>query len=264
MKIPVRTVGAALLILWLFLIGFAVSVVYSIKDIQLSIGEMQINVTAQNEVLFSLPMTIFNKGYYSLESFNISTEILSGQGSRITHAVTFIPAIGEGEAVNITEEIELNLTDMLRIYQSFLFNDTELQVSRTVSMSVAEIIPVQVAANSSLPWGAPLCNFRIGKPEIIEYGGVGSTVYSKVVVPMSFENHAFFDFDGLVKVRMYNTANALSGDGETAVAVPQHSSFNGNVELEIVPERVTRTGYFEVFFESSFFSFGPLVIPYEG
>jgi len=47
---------------WIFLIVFLVSAVYSFKDVQFDFGEPQIGLTSDNKILFSLPITIDNKG----------------------------------------------------------------------------------------------------------------------------------------------------------------------------------------------------------
>jgi hypothetical protein len=263
MRLSIRIVGVATSVFWIFLIIFSVSAIYFIKDTQFELGEPQIYVTYDNELMFSIPIKIVNKGYYNLGYFNISTEIFDQEGSEITTGFTFIPLIGKGEVVNATHSMRLNLTDLLQTHQGLLFNDSELLVNQTVSMRAAEVIPIQASSNLSVPWGAPLYNFTLGKPELAAYVQPSSTVSSRVFVPMSFENHASFDVTGTVQVRMYNSTNALTGEGQIAVEAQQHSLYQG--KLELVPTKgATRRGHFEVFFLTPLFSYGPLVIPYDG
>jgi hypothetical protein len=62
---------------------------------------------------------------------------------------------------------------------------------------------------------------------------------------------------------MYNSTNALTGEGQIAVEAQQHSLYKG--KLELAPTKgATRRGHFEVFFSTPLFSYGPLVIPYDG
>ena len=81
MRIPIRIIGTVTTFLWLFLIVFFVSAVYSVKDVSFDLGEPQIETTSDNRILFSLPITIDNKGYYSVGSFNITTEISDKKAS---------------------------------------------------------------------------------------------------------------------------------------------------------------------------------------
>jgi len=86
---------------WIFLIVFLVSAVYSFKDVRFDFGEPQIGLTSDNKILFSLPITIDNKGYYNIGSFNVTTEILDRKGFMITRASTFIPVIEKGGSVPV-------------------------------------------------------------------------------------------------------------------------------------------------------------------
>lgn len=263
MKIPVRVIGIVTLILWVFLIIFAVSAVYSIRDVQFSIGEVEASVNSADEAVFSLPIAVVNKGYYDLECLNFSTRVMNEQGETIVHGCTFIPVVRVKENVDVIQEIRLNLSDLLLRHESLLFNDAELLVNKAVSMVAFKIIPVQASTNGSVFWGAPLYGFRIGEPKFRMPVAPESGSFGKVFVPLSFENHAFFDLGGQVFVRICNSVNVPVGEGEAVIDVPRHSSFYGVVELGIFSEKITRRGYLEVFFKNSLFDYGPLVIPYE-
>lgn len=263
MKIPVRVIGVVTLILWVFLIIFAVSAVYSIRDIHFSIGEVEASVNAADEAVFSLPIAVVNNGYYDLESLNFSTRVMNEQGETIVYGCTFIPVVRVDENVEVIQETRLNLSDLWLRHESLLFNDSELFVDKAVSMLAFKIVPVQASTNGSLFWGAPLYGFRIGEPQFRMPVVPESGSFAKVFVPLSFENHAFFDLGGQVLVRICNSANVPVGEGEVIIDVPRHSSFYGVVELGIFSEKITRRGYLQVFFKNSLFSYGPLVIPYD-
>jgi hypothetical protein len=232
------------------------------KDIKLEFGEPQTSLTPDNEMLFSFPIAIVNKGYYNLGHFNVSTEILGEQSQTIAWGCTFIPVIGKGEAVNTTHRTELDLTALLQSSPHFLFNDTELRINTTVSMRAAEVIPIQASSNHSMPWGAPLSNFTLGTPECAALMSPSSTARYRVIVPMSFENHAFFDLTGTVQVRMCNSTNVLIGEDQVAIEARQGLSYHGSLEFFIPATGSTRDGHFEVFFATPFFNYGPLVVPY--
>jgi hypothetical protein len=247
---------------WIFLIIFSVSALYSMKDIKMSLGEPQPSMASDNELVLSIPLEIVNKGYYNLGYLNVSTDILAENGLPIAHGFTFILVVDKGEEVNTTHNIRLNLTELMHTSQSFLFNDTELRINAKVSMRAAEVIPIQVSSNLSMPWGAPLHNFTLGIPELTTYYEANFTPICRAVVPVSFENHAFFDVIGTIQVRIYNSTNAYLGEGQMHIEARQNSRYYGSLELHIPVDSVTTDGRFEVFLTTTFFNYGPLEVVY--
>lgn len=262
MRVPVRMVGIAASVFWIFLIIFSVSALYSVKDVRLKFGEPRCSLSPDNEMLFSLPVAVVNEGYYDLGYFNVSTGIAGGQNQMIAQGFTFLPVVSKGEAVNITHQMRVNLASLLQTHQSLLFNDTELQVSATVSMRAAGVIPIQISSNLSMPWGAPMYNFTLGTPEFVTDFELNPTAHYRVVVPISFENHAFFGLTGTVHMLMHNSTNAFIGEGQVAIEALQSSVYHGSLELYIPANVATRNGHFEVYFATSLFNNGPLVVPY--
>lgn len=258
MRIPIRMIGIATTFFWIFLIIFSVSAFYSVKDLQFDFGEPQLGLTSDNELLFSLPITIANNGYYNIGFFKIMTEISDEKGFIIMQGSTLVPVIGKGEKVTITHNMTINVNDILQSNESYLFNDADLKIYAMAGMRIAELIPVQASTNFSMPWGAPLYNFTLGE---IQYAGYNLT-HLGAVVPISFENHAFFDLAGDIQIRMYNDINALLGEGQTNIEAGQHSPYNGHVELYVSAVGISESGYFEVYFLTPLFNYGPLVIPY--
>jgi hypothetical protein len=256
-------IGIATSVFWIFLIIFSVSALYSLKDIRLDFGEPRISLTQNNEMLCILPITIFNNGYYNLGHFNVSTAIMGKQNQTVARGSTSLPVISKGEAVNITHQMMVNLTSLLSTYQNLIFNDTELQVNATASITAAEVIPIQVSSNLSIPWGAPLYDFTLGLPEFTVIAEPNSTARCRVVVPLSFENHAFFDLIGTVQLHMCDGTNAFITEGQVAIEATQNSSYQGSLELYFPASLATRNGYFEVYLTTPLFSKGPLVFPYD-
>ncbi|MCW3994124.1 MAG: hypothetical protein NWE85_06145 [Candidatus Bathyarchaeota archaeon] len=258
MRIPIRMISITTTIFWIFLIVFLVSAVYSAKDIRFDFGGPQIGLTSDNKILFSLPITIDNKGYYNIGCFNVTTEILDKEGFMITRTSTFIPVIEKNRRVMATHNVTIDIND-LQNSQDYLFNDTELEVRETVSIKLAEVIPVQASTNLSMPWGAPLYNFTLGE---IEYAGFNGT-HMTATIPINFENHASFDLTGNIQICMYNSTNILVSKGQTTIETPQNTQYHGHIELNVPIIGITENGHFEVYFLTPLFEFGPLVIPYD-
>lgn len=258
MRVPIRMIGLATTFFWIFLFAFLSTAVYSVKDVQFNFGEPQTTMNADNEMVFSLPVIIGNRGYYDIGSFKIVTEIYNNDGLPITNGSTLVPVIRKNDEVTVNHNMTISFSEMLQRSENYLFNDSELLIYAAVGMSIAELIPVQASTNFSVQWGAPLYNFALGEPEYTPYSGT----QLRVTVPISFENHAFFDLLGSVQVKMYNSFNTTVGEGETSIEAYANSPYNGNIEFIVSVIAVTTQGYFEVYFSTPIFNYGPLVIPY--
>ncbi len=257
MRIPIRMIGVATTVIWVFLILFSVSAIYSMKDIRVNLGQLLVSTTENCEVLLSFPVTVVNTGFYDLADFNISTVIFGANSTKVTEGSTFVPMVLHERTVNVTHNMKLNVTELLETNQDLAFNDTELTANMTVSMRAAKSIPIWASSNITIPWGAPLSKLAVDSPEFSVY----NETHSRVVVPVSFENHAFFNFTGKIQLRVYSTAGNLVTQTEIDVDVSQYSPYKGKVEMFIPLRAVSRT-HFEVFFVSSYFNYGPLVVPY--
>ena len=258
MRIPIRMIGIATTFFWIFLIAFFVSAVYSVKDVHFDFGEPQMDVTSDNKVVLSLPVSIANSGFYNIGSFNISTEISDKEGFTITRGSTFVLVIKKNDVVTITHNMTIDLNDLLQQDKNYLFNDTELKIYEAVGMKIADVIPVQASTNFSMPWGAPLYNFTLGKPDYAAH----NLTHFKVVVPINFENRAFFDLVGNVQIQMYNSTDIIVGEGQTNIEAYHNSPYHGYLELYVPMVGMTERGHFKVYFLTPLFNYGPLVIPY--
>jgi hypothetical protein len=251
-------IGIATTFFWIFLIAFFASAVYSMKDVTFDFGNPQMSVTADNEVVFSVPVSIINKGFYKLGSFNISTEILDKEGFTITSGSTFVPVINKNDSVTILHNMTIDVNDLLQADKNYLFNDTELTILEAVGMKIAGVIPIQASTNISMPWGAPLYNFALGEPTYAPY----NLTHFMVTVPISFQNHAFFDLIGSVRIRMYNSTGSRVSRVRMNLEAYANSPYNGFAELYVPMVGMTPTGRFEITFSTSVFDYGSLVIHY--
>jgi hypothetical protein len=259
MRVPIRIIDIATSAFWIFLIIFSASVVYSVKDFRVNLGQEQTSATEDNELLFSFPVSVVNSGLYEIADLNFSKTILDNTGSTIVGGSIYIPVIGQGQTINFTKSVKLNVTDLLQTHQSLLYNDTDLTTITRLSMLVAGVIPVKASSNSSMPWGAPLYNLTVGTPQSAMF----NATYSLVTVPLSFENHAFFNLTGTVWLRAYGPTNELIGQGQTDIEVTQNSPYNGNLEV-IVPLGAGSIARLEVFFVTTFFSYRQEIAPHGG
>jgi hypothetical protein len=258
MNISIRMIGIATTIFWIFIILFGVSAIYSVKDVGFDFGEPQFSMTSNNEILFSIPITIVNNGLYNIGHFNATTEILDQQGLPFASGSTFVKVIGKDARVVTYHNVTIKADDVLKQGESYLFNDSQLSARETVGLWVAEVIPVQASANQSLPWGAPLYGFQLRTPQYSYH----NRTYVRADVPISFENHAPFDVVGNIQIRLFSDANVYAGEGQTDIAAVQHSPYEGVVQVYVSTRAVPTSGFFEVTFTTSLFTYGPVVVKY--
>jgi len=262
MNVPIRALGIATSIFWVLLMAFMVLAAFSVKDLNFDFGEPQFTPAPDGQLTFSLPLYVDNRGYYSLKEFHLSTVFSDEEGEEISRANTYIPVIPHGENTTIVHNVTLSTASLFENGEHYLFNDNNLNVSVTAGLNFAELLPVEISTNFTFPWGAPFYNFALGAPS---YGRSSST-HDEVTVPMSFENHAFFDLISNIRIELYDGAGSLLDETQTLVDVPQGSSYDGsvafNVPLETASLSTARTGHFEVYFNTGLLEYGPLVIPY--
>lgn len=255
MRIPIRIIGVITSIFWIFLILFAFTAVYSMKDMQYSLGDLETATTQDNELLLSFPVSVTNTGYYDLASFNISMKILNASGSEVARGATLIPRVPQGQTVNTTHAMKLNITNLLATNQDLLFNDSYWSINEVVSMNAAEVVPVIASSNLSLQWGAPLHNLFFGPPTTELY----NQSHVRVLIPVSFENHSFFNLTGTVKTRILDDNNSVIGKYQIYFDSPQHSPYKGKLEF-YVPTRTASNVRCEALIQTQFFTYGPMVI----
>jgi hypothetical protein len=262
MNVPIRMLGIATTIFWMMLIVFIALAAYSIKDLNFGFGDPQFNTSPDGQIVFSLPLYIDNRGYYSLKDFYLSTVFADAEGAEISRDNSLVPVIPHGQKTTILLNVTLSFESLLENREKYLFNDNNLSVSVTAGLNFAELLPAQISTNFTFPWGAPFYNFALGEPS---YGRFDS-VHAALSVPMSFENHAIFDMAGNIRIELCDDADSLLGESQTTVYVPQQSAFDGNAEFQVPLNAASmlaaHTGYFNVYFDTGFFEYGPLVIPY--
>ena len=262
MNVPIRMLWIASTIFWILLVAFIAFAAYSVKDLSVDFGEPQFSVIPDGELNLGLPLYVDNRGYYSLKEFHLSTVFSDAEGEEISRADTFVPVIPHGENITIMHNVTLNPVTLLEKGAPYLFNDNDLNVSFTAGLNFAELLPAEISANFTFPWGAPFYNFAVGDPsfEMVDLTQV------TVSVPVSFENHAVFDLAGSIRMELYDSTDALLSESQTVLYVPQYSAYNDNMEFSIPVSAsdlsTARSGHLDVYFDMGVIQYGPLVIPY--
>jgi hypothetical protein len=225
MKIAIRILRIATIVLLVTIVFFVVTAVYSVTQLGLSVGAVQMLPSSEG-VNFSLPFSISNNGYYELADLNVTTRVTDANGTLLDQSETIIPSIPKGATVNSTHTVPVNFEDIMAIdYVPLLLNDSTFNVELFGAINFARAIPIQVSANTTIPWGAPLSNFSVGSPSISTF----NSTHGEATIPLSFVNHAVLDLTGTLRLEFLSASRELIAFGETAINVPSGASFSGEI-----------------------------------
>jgi hypothetical protein len=258
MNISIKMIGIATVILWLFLIIFSVFAASSIRDVQFNSGNPQLTLLGGDQLQISVPLSIGNRGKYEMRQFNLTSVLRDSANRIITRSFTLIEAISPGQTVNKDHTIMFNITDVLENDRNLLFNDSQMVLCEYVGLTLAGLIPVSAMTNVSVPWGAPFYNLTIGNPQ---YSSFNAT-HILATVPISFENHAQFGFQGTLQTAMHSNSNVLVTQSQTNFTVAQNSIYHGNMNLYLPLSPVSQSSHLEVRILTPFLNFGPVVVSY--
>ena len=92
MKIAIRMLSIAAIVLWVVILFFSVTAVYSVMNLGINIGEVQM-LPSSNGISFSLPFSIINNGYYELADLNLTTRVTDQNGTVFDITETLVPSI---------------------------------------------------------------------------------------------------------------------------------------------------------------------------
>ena len=255
MRQAIRALGRAATIFWIILLFFTITAAYSAFLIAqgLRFGEPTTGVE-NGTLLVSLPLSFNDTGFYDISNFNATTLIRDGNGSLISRSSTFVPLIPRASSnFTVAHNISLSPSQMTSGHLAYLlFNDSDLGVDVILKLSFARAIPLELATNISMPWGAPLYGLAIGDISVTMI----DLTHFRATVPIVYENHAFFDLDGTVLLELVDDDGNQLGSG-TANLLPR----GGYMPLEIVVSNPLDIVAARLHFDTSYFSYGPLEIP---
>ncbi len=258
MRYAVRALGWATKIVWILMVFFAATSVYSALNVKMGFGQPQVFLSS-GFIIISVPLFVNNTGLYDLSELNMTVAVTDYNESFASTSTTFVPSIPRGSNIETAHNVSMSLDDTTSKLLDYLFNDTVFNLDLSLKLNFAGAIPFQVSTNMTMPWGAPLYNFSIGQ---VSYNFLNLT-HQEVIIPISFENHSsYFSVDGFMRVEIYNDNGELLGSSVSDLNVPSHSGYDGQMETIVDVSKVTGRGEVHFYFETSAFSIGPVVMPY--
>jgi len=258
MRQAIRAIGWAVNLFWIVLLFFGATVIYSAFQLGVVPDDAFISPIVDGVVTISMPYRFNNSGLYDISDLYLASSVKDSQGAEILNSSSQLPLIPRGSQVNLVHNISFSMTEMVADGFSYLlFNDTELSVDMSLGLVYARVIPVQVSTNMTMPWGAPLSNLTLGSVSVAPY----NASHMRVSIPFSFENHSFFELNGAIQLEIVDNAGRVVGEGRTGVnAPPQSPPFRTTIDV-FIPLTPTSFREARLYFDTSAFSYGPMVIP---
>jgi len=255
MKPAIRALSIATKILLILVIIFSITAVYSAANVRISFGEPHTS-SSDGIILLSTPLFINNTGFYEITNLNITAHIEDRDNRTVSTSTTIVPTIPPNKNIQKTHNITLNLKNLTKELPYLAFNDSIFNMHTFVALRFANVIPIQMSTNATMPWGAPLYNFSVGTISL-------NHAKKLVTVALSFENHAFFSINGIIYLEVYNGKNEQIGTSEVTIDVSSGLRFDDFVEISVDPSKLTREGQIRIFFETSMLSVGPIIESWE-
>ena len=253
MKIAIRMLSIATIILWIVILFFAVTAVYSVMNLGANLGEAQI-LPSSKGITFSLPFSINNNGYYEIADLNLTTRITDPEGTVVALTETVIPSIPRGTTVNASHTVPIDLEVIQSMdHVTLLLDDSEFNVEIFAGLNFARAVPMQLSTNATIPWGAPFAHFSIGRISVSSH----NITHEEAEIRVRFENHAVLDLTGSMELEFYNDSKELITSGKTDIRVPSGQGYEGVVYAyprQQDVSKLTSSGNVHVVFETPMFT----------
>jgi len=256
MKQAIRALGWAIYIFWIILLFFIVTAVYSAFQFTPGFGDLSYTNVSNGSLVVSLPFSIKNGGLYDVSDLQLATLIKDGQGLRISNSTTLVPRIPRGNNVSATHTMSISFSQLASDTLSHvLFDDEALDVEFALRLSYASAVPFRISGNFSLPWGAPLSGLAIGDVSSLPY----NATHRRAAVPVSFDNHSLISLEGTMQLELVDDGGHTLSYEITALDVLPDRSYSSILELIVPVSSTIREAH--LFFNTSAFNYGPVVIP---
>jgi len=253
MKIANRMLTIATVVLWVIILFFSVTAVYSVMNVAINIGEVQM-LPSGDGIEFSLPFSLDNGGFYELADLNLTTRISDPDGNLLDVTETLVPSIPQGTTVNASHTIPINMDQLMTMdHARLLLNDSSFNMEVFAGLNFARAVPVQLSTNITLPWGAPLANFSIGSLQIQEH----NRTHSQMLLPITFENHAVLEITGNLRLDFYDSTDSHVATGTSSINVEPQSIYARTIYVYLKPQdadKLTSGGKVHVIFETAMFN----------
>ena len=253
MNISIKMLKIVTVILWLIIVFFSITAVFSVMNMGITIGQVEM-LPSSRGLTFSLPFTISNGGYYEIADLNVTTRVTDPDGALVDVSNTIIPSIPQGSNITASHDVSIDLDNILSLNrESLLLEDGDFNVQVFAGLDFARAVPVQLSTNTTIPWGAPFADLSIGSFSVSSF----NLTHVEATIPISFENHAILSIAGTLIVEVYSNSQQRVATGTTFINVPSGSGYSNGVSVYARQQDLTTltgTGTLHMVFETPMFT----------
>jgi len=203
-KFPKRALTIASAAFTLIFILFFASLIVSVFQIQWRIEPTRTSF-GRGILTITLPVNITNAGYYDVNDFTIYTATSDNSGILFSSSST-IPTIKSQSGTVFEHNMSINLADFFTTHRDYLFNSATFRAVENISLTVGGLVPVSLAINHTMSWGAPLTNLNIATPTVTPFNYTHVQVSSNI----RFSNAAVFPVEGTIVLTAYDNTQPLA------------------------------------------------------
>ncbi|MEM2394045.1 MAG: hypothetical protein QXW82_03230 [Candidatus Bathyarchaeia archaeon] len=217
----IKALGWVIALLWMLLLVLPVTVAFSLMKVAeaRNIGIEEPKGYMSNGILaLSVPFYVDNAGFYELSDVELKLRLYIGNETIFIPSAK-IPNIPAGRMVNSGCNISISLTELISKNKEILTVDTKLNACATLCFRVVSAIALAVSTNITMPWGAPFHGLTIRN---ITYDPV-SHIFS---ASLHFDNHALFQVNETLTVKLHNFKGEPLGSTIVDVTVPPRGTFS--------------------------------------
>jgi hypothetical protein len=187
--------------------------------------------TAGGVTRISVPITLTNRGYFSLSGIDVQLTVSDSSGARLINGTVGPVAVSPGQTETFDAALVLDTSKLTPAeLQALATTSQNLTVSATLSASEPPFVGVSGAVTASLKWGAPVSGLKEGAPTFSQYNS--TTIEASV--PVSFTNaNAYYTISGEGSIAILNSGGGVVGTGSVSLDVPPGASFDQAVDLLI-------------------------------
>ena len=128
MNISIKMLKIVTIILWLIIVFFSITSVFSVMNMGITIGQVEM-LPSSRGITFSLPFTINNGGYYEIADLNMTTRVTDPDGCLVDVSKTIILSIPQGSNITASHDVSIDLDNILSLNrESLLLEDGDFNV----------------------------------------------------------------------------------------------------------------------------------------
>lgn len=148
MKVAVRALTIASMIIWVFFMAFSATLIYSAIAVGVEVRDFMVNLNADKLTLhLRFHMLINNSGLYDLNDIEIKLALYDWYELLLAENVTVAKIIPHGLEVLLTPSLTANLSDS---FKSIVNSSNPLLLKYEMKLNYAGVLPIKISGSTEI------------------------------------------------------------------------------------------------------------------